>query len=478
MNPSLPASSIPRVRFLRHRSSLTQRLVAWLTSVTLTGLLYLPVLPQIAEAADQQGTTIFLGKHYEIRPDGTTVKYIFAGDQRIAAVITSPTGARSIQYFHGDHLGSTNVVTDGTGQVVARMEYRPFGTTSHQEGTADVPHKFTGQRFEDSTGLYDYNARYYDVDLGRFIQPDPFIQDPSDPQTLNRYTYVRNNPVNLVDLSGNFWQFIVAAIIAIASTAAIVSITAGAASLTMSATGNERLAQRFAKISQIAAYISTPLMLTPENQLSTAAYFASGAAIAAASPIEPTAAAFSGPSFNTGYSPSPLQHTVGAVAGYGVSIAATALLLGATIAVVGAIAEDMAPMARPSLRRFAARFGPKLGKIRFDSRVGRFRDTATGEFIKSPGEFYPQGGKIALGRFGEYKQGLEALAVKEGARILDEPFPSGIHLHDALRAEIDAAERIGFRLKGVEPGTISHDVELPYIYSRPDLLKKTKFFQE
>ena len=63
----------------------------------------------------------------------------------------------------------------------------------------EVAHKFTGQRLDASTGLYFYHARYYDASLGRFISPDPFVQDPGDPQTLNRYAYVRNNPVNLVD---------------------------------------------------------------------------------------------------------------------------------------------------------------------------------------------------------------------------------------------------------------------------------------
>ena len=186
------------------------------------------VLPAATEAVDRQQTTTFIGDAYEIQPDGTTVEYIFAGDQRIAAVIHPPSGPQRIQYFHPDHLGSTNVVTNEAGQVVARMEYVPFGATSHQEGSANPPHKFTGQRLDDATGLYYYNSRYYDADLGRFTQPDPFVQSPGDPQSLNRYSYVRNNPINLIDPSGHFWWFI-AAIVVAAFKAAVVGAIVGAA---------------------------------------------------------------------------------------------------------------------------------------------------------------------------------------------------------------------------------------------------------
>jgi hypothetical protein len=86
-----------------------------------------------------------------------------------------------------------------------------------------------------------------------------------------------------------------------------------------------------------------------------------------------------------------------------------------------------------------------------------------------------EGGVIMLGRFQEYKAGLETLAKRYGARILDKPFPKGVQLADALRAEIDAAERIYFRVVGVEPGKISFDIELKYILSKPELYNKTKF---
>jgi RHS repeat-associated protein len=62
---------------------------------------------------------------------------------------------------------------------------------------------FTGQRLDD-TGLYYYNARYYDPTIGRFISGDRIVQDISRPQTLNHYSYCINNPLKYNDPTGNF----------------------------------------------------------------------------------------------------------------------------------------------------------------------------------------------------------------------------------------------------------------------------------
>ncbi len=64
-------------------------------------------------------------------------------------------------------------------------------------------YQFTGQRRESGLGLYDYNARYYDPYLNRFISPDTIIPDPANPQSLNRYSYVLNSPLRYTDPSGH-----------------------------------------------------------------------------------------------------------------------------------------------------------------------------------------------------------------------------------------------------------------------------------
>ena len=63
--------------------------------------------------------------------------------------------------------------------------------------------RFTGQRWEASLGLYDYRARFYDPALGRFLQPDPLVPEPGNPQALNRYAYVYHNPLRYIDGDGH-----------------------------------------------------------------------------------------------------------------------------------------------------------------------------------------------------------------------------------------------------------------------------------
>ena len=63
----------------------------------------------------------------------------------------------------------------------------------------------TDQELDTSTGLYNYGARLYDPVIGKFISADTIVQDPYDPQTLNRYSYCRNNPLIYVDPSGYSW---------------------------------------------------------------------------------------------------------------------------------------------------------------------------------------------------------------------------------------------------------------------------------
>ncbi|MFZ5875343.1 MAG: toxin TcdB middle/N-terminal domain-containing protein [Nitrospirota bacterium] len=148
-------------------------------------------------------TTTYIGQFYECATGCN--KYIFAGSQRVAM---RPAGGNdtAINYYHTDHLGSTSVVTgwNGTAAVlVDRIAYYPFGQVRNTP-SVDISHKFTGQRLDSSTGLYFYNARYYDPVLGRFVQPDRIVPNPRNPQSLNRYSYVDNNPLNYTDPTGHW----------------------------------------------------------------------------------------------------------------------------------------------------------------------------------------------------------------------------------------------------------------------------------
>ena len=78
----------------------------------------------------------------------------------------------------------------------------------------------------DSVGIIHMNGRIYDPTLGRFLQADPFIQAPYNTQSLNRYSYVLNNPLNATDPSGYFgWAvWVINAIIAYVVSDIIVTI--------------------------------------------------------------------------------------------------------------------------------------------------------------------------------------------------------------------------------------------------------------
>ncbi len=70
------------------------------------------------------------------------------------------------------------------------------------------PSGYTGHQMLDDVGLIHMNGRLYDPFLGRFCAADPFVQSPNNIQNYNRYTYVLNNPLSLVDPSGHFFGVI------------------------------------------------------------------------------------------------------------------------------------------------------------------------------------------------------------------------------------------------------------------------------
>ena len=148
------------------------------------------------------GITTFPFSGYE-DAGGIITKYIKIGNE----IVGASKGGEKL-FYHNDHLGGVNVITDIWAARVQLVEYDPWGKVSREEGTSDPSRRFTGQQLDPESGLYYYGGRYYDPELGRFISPDPFVGQPSDPQNLNRYSYVENNPVNKIDPSGykSFWK--------------------------------------------------------------------------------------------------------------------------------------------------------------------------------------------------------------------------------------------------------------------------------
>ena len=137
-----------------------------------------------------EGTTVYIGDYYEKRGSVVT-KYYDAGGQRVAL-----RAGGTVAYLHGDHLGSATLTTGASGNWVGEARYTPYGEMrrDYPRGVIPTDRLYTGQR-QETFGLYDYRARYYHPVLGRFLQPDPLVPEPGNPQALNRYAHLTNNPM-------------------------------------------------------------------------------------------------------------------------------------------------------------------------------------------------------------------------------------------------------------------------------------------
>lgn len=129
-------------------------------------------------------------------PSAPTREYVYSG-----GVLLAKLEGGAINYYHDDHL-SARLLTDGTGAVTSQEGTFPFGE-SWYDSTSNK-WKFTSYE-RDSESQNDYAmARFYVNRLGRFGSPDLVGGSIGDPQSLNRYSYVTNNPVNNTDPSGQF----------------------------------------------------------------------------------------------------------------------------------------------------------------------------------------------------------------------------------------------------------------------------------
>ena len=146
--------------------------------------------------------TIYVGGIYET--DGTEKRsyYSFAGQVVAYRLQASSTDER--YYLISDHLGTNAHQITYSDSSRSSQYYLPFGGSRGVSGGGlDTDRTYTGQVSDETlTGLMFYNARYYDPLLRRFISPDTIVPDPGNPQDLNRYSYVRNNPVRYNDPTG------------------------------------------------------------------------------------------------------------------------------------------------------------------------------------------------------------------------------------------------------------------------------------
>jgi RHS repeat-associated protein len=128
-------------------------------------------------------------------PTSPTREYIYSGGALLAKVESSAT-----QYYHSDHL-STRLMTDSSGTKIGEQGHYPFGESWYASGTT-TKWEFTSYERDSESGNDFAMARYHVNRLGRFSSPDLHSGSVADPQSLNKYGYVLDDPANLVDPLG------------------------------------------------------------------------------------------------------------------------------------------------------------------------------------------------------------------------------------------------------------------------------------
>ncbi|EAT38081.1 AAEL009992-PA [Aedes aegypti] len=148
---------------------------------------------------DNKGNTLVEYKLEYPNPDQKTKPIT-----TVTAYVHGPLGLlgffRNNKFYNTllDHEGSTRLVLLN-GEVVAAYDYFPYGQLMRIYGSnpeAHIAYRYTGQEYDEETGLYNYHARLYDPDIGRFFQMDPMEQYASP------YKYAGNSPVSQIDPDG------------------------------------------------------------------------------------------------------------------------------------------------------------------------------------------------------------------------------------------------------------------------------------
>ncbi|MGW0120374.1 SpvB/TcaC N-terminal domain-containing protein [Streptomyces sp. NPDC003327] len=162
---------------------------------------------------DGAQTTLYPNQFYTAR-NQTEFKHVYAGGTRIATKTAKPGNAyeKDQFFFHGDHLGSANFGTDGTGRLAEHLDYFPSGETWVDENPGEKdPYGFTGKETDQETGYTYHGARYYDPRGGMWESADPALGDYLDgganagvhqPSNLQLYGYAYQNPLRYTDDDG------------------------------------------------------------------------------------------------------------------------------------------------------------------------------------------------------------------------------------------------------------------------------------
>lgn len=158
---------------------------------------------------------IYAGDFERLTQNGVTTcyQYVYSPDGLASIHVKPSDGSAVMHYAVADHLGSLLALyTSGFTQTYAAA-YDAWGLQSVSKDDVSLRRGYCLHEHWDEFGLIDMNGRFYDPRLGRFLSPDPYVQDASNPQNFNRYSYCLNNPLKYNDPSGEFWHLVIGAAI-------------------------------------------------------------------------------------------------------------------------------------------------------------------------------------------------------------------------------------------------------------------------
>ena len=141
----------------------------------------------------------------------TSEKFYIKVLNKIIAMKIVTNSSENLFYLNLDAFGSVESINDNGGKLLIKYNYTAFGYrgVSYSNVTSEIKAifnlGFSSNDYIDSDRLINFNGRIYDSVLNRFLNPDPFIQEPYNIQNLNRYSYGLNNPFKYNDPSGFFF---------------------------------------------------------------------------------------------------------------------------------------------------------------------------------------------------------------------------------------------------------------------------------
>ncbi len=124
------------------------------------------------------------------------IHYVYGGSR------ISQSAEGKTQFYLYDSSKNVTALVNASGKVLNSYDYDAFGYFLSEEQNIPNVYKYSGEQFDEETGLIFLRNRYYDPEIGRFISKDPLPGRLNRPSTLNSYLYVNNNPVNFIDPLG------------------------------------------------------------------------------------------------------------------------------------------------------------------------------------------------------------------------------------------------------------------------------------